>query len=106
MSNKLAEELKRFHTPNSDKTRRIFLDYLKVDVQNNWNWNNFSQEVVKKRLDTLVIKRGEAAHRAKSGSLTQKEPDLIKVDELRKSISFLKTLVEKTDEILEENSKS
>ena len=29
---KLEEELKRFHNPSSEKTRRLFLDYLEVDV--------------------------------------------------------------------------
>ena len=32
VSSRLAEELKRFHNPNADKTRRIFMDYLAVDI--------------------------------------------------------------------------
>jgi hypothetical protein len=36
VSNKLNEELKRFHNPNAEKTRKLFLDYLQVDVCAGW----------------------------------------------------------------------
>jgi RiboL-PSP-HEPN len=93
MNSKLSEELKRFHTPNSDKTQKIFYDYLRIDVHKNWSWNNFDLLKVKKKLDELVVKRGEAAHRARDNISCQK-PDLIKIEDLRKSISFLRNLVE------------
>lgn len=93
MTSKLSEELKRFHTPNSEKTQKLFVDYLGVDVHKSWNWNNFELPKIKKKLDELVLKRGEAAHRARDYDASQK-PDLIKIDELRKSITFLKSLVE------------
>ena len=93
MSFKLNEELKRFHTPNSEKTQKLFIDYLGIDVHKSWDWNNFDLTKVKKKLDELVLKRGEAAHRARDDAAGQK-PDLIKIEELRKSITFLKSLVE------------
>ncbi|HLD08722.1 MAG TPA: HEPN domain-containing protein [Methylophilaceae bacterium] len=101
---KLKDELKRFHTPNSDKTRKLFLDYLDIDIHKSWSWNPLSPKDVKNKLDDLVSKRGEAAHRAKSESSGPKKPDLIKIDELRKSIGFLKNLVEVTDKALEANT--
>ena len=97
MALKLSDELKRFHTPNSDKTKKLFLDYLGIDVHKSWIWNNFEQSKVKAKLDELVSKRGEAAHRAKNEELGNVKPDLIKIDELRKSVTFLKKLVEETD---------
>src|SRR5689334_22476233 len=31
VAGKLDEELKRFHNPTSEKTKRLFLDYLEID---------------------------------------------------------------------------
>jgi hypothetical protein len=41
---KLHHDLKQFHNPNSDKTRRIFLEYLGLDVTEGWAWANFDPE--------------------------------------------------------------
>src|SRR6187401_3495277 len=35
---RLEAELKRFNNPNSDKTRRLFLDYFEVGVTIHWKW--------------------------------------------------------------------
>jgi len=77
---------------------------LDIDIHKSWSWNPLSPKDVKNKLDDLVSKRGEAAHRAKSESSGPKKPDLIKIDELRKSIGFLKNLVEVTDKALEANT--
>ena len=100
---KLRDELKKFHTPNSEKTKKLFSDYLDIDIYQAWAWNHYDLPKVKVKLDSLVSRRGEAAHRAKSAALGLDQPDLIKIDELRKSISFLKKLVETTDNFLESN---
>lgn len=104
MLSKLEDELKRFHTPNSDKTKKLFADYLAIDIHKSWFWNKFELPKVKEKLDELVLKRGEAAHRAKVEELGLNKPDLIKIDELRKSIVFLKNLVEVTDATLEKTA--
>ena len=36
MAEKLENELKRFHNPDSAKTEQLFLDYLGVDVTASW----------------------------------------------------------------------
>jgi hypothetical protein len=100
MEFKLEDELKRFHNPNSDKTKKLFLDYLGIDVYESWSWNNFDLSKIKKTLDDLVSKRGEAAHRARIEAVGKNNPDLITIDELRKSFTFLKNLVEATDKAL------
>lgn len=41
VSGKLEEELKRFHNPTSEKTRKLFLDYLEIDVTAGWKWQHF-----------------------------------------------------------------
>jgi RiboL-PSP-HEPN len=103
MTSRLDEELKRFHNPNSEKTKKLFSDYLGIDIFNHWDWNNFDLGKIKKTLDELVSKRGEAAHRAKIQAIGN-EPDLIKIEELRKSIVFLRKLVEITDKALDDNA--
>jgi hypothetical protein len=99
---RLEEELKRFNNPNSERTKRIFLDYAEVDVVSKWEWAQCDSAKAKKTLDELIAKRGDAVHRSKSPTNGNPSPHLIKRDELEKAIKFLKTLVEVTDKILEE----
>ena len=41
---KLQADLKQFNNPSSDKTKRIFQDYLGLDVTNGWTWANYDPE--------------------------------------------------------------
>lgn len=94
VSGKLEEELKRFHNPNSEKTRKLFLDYLEIDITESWKWSNIDTTSAKKTLNELIAKRGDAVHRSKSlsnGGI--KSPHLVKREELDKTIKFLKNLV-------------
>ena len=96
---KLTEELKRFHNPTSDKTRKLFIDYLDVDVTEGWVWQQFEPPRVKKMLDDLIAKRGDAVHRSKQ--VVEGQPSsghLVRREELDKAIKFLKALVGATDD--------
>ncbi len=98
---RLEEELKRFHNPTSDKTRKIFQDFLEIDIVSGWEWANFDSAKARKTLDELISKRGDAVHRSKPqipGSPSA--PHLIKREELEKAIRFLRSLVEATDKVL------
>jgi RiboL-PSP-HEPN len=79
---KLDEELRRFHNPNAEKTRRLFLDYLGVDVTENWRWSGLGPVKVRDRLDTLVKKRGDAVHRGKGATGGAPAPHLVSKEEL------------------------
>ncbi|MDR6857856.1 HEPN domain-containing protein [Variovorax guangxiensis] len=94
MSGKLEEELKRFHNPNSEKSRKLFQDYLEIDVISGWKWQQFEPPVARKTLDELIAKRGDAVHRSKLVRNGPPAPSLIKRDELEKAIRFLRGLVE------------
>jgi len=48
---KLTQDLKQFHNPNSKKTKRIFLEYLSVDVTEGWVWQNFDRDKAKTTLN-------------------------------------------------------
>ena len=101
VSGKLDEELKRFHNPTSEKTKRLFLDYLEVDVTSGWKWLNFEPTTARKTLDELISKRGDAVHRSKPTNGGPPAPHLVKRDDLEKAIRFLKGLVAATDKALE-----
>ena len=102
VESRLADELKRFNSPTSDRTRKLFLDYLEVDVCASWKWLNFDPPTAKKRLDELISKRGEAVHRSKPISAGAPSPHLVNRDDLEKAIRFLKGLVEATERALAE----
>jgi hypothetical protein len=95
---RLNEELKRFHNPTSEKTKKLFHDYLEVDVTASWAWQQIDSARAKKTLDELISKRGDAVHRSKQAAAgTPPAPHLVKREELEKCIKFLKCLVEATD---------
>ena len=103
VSGKLAEELKRLHNPTANKTKRLFLDYLDIDVTAGWNWANSEPDSAKKALDSLLTKRGDAVHRAKPQNGGSPAPHLVKRDDLEKAIRLIKNLVESTERCLQED---
>ena len=101
VNNKLAEELKRFHNPTSDKTGKLFLDYLQVDVTAGWKWLNYVPATAKKMLDDLIGRRGDVVHRSKPVIVGAQASHLVKRDDLEKAIRFLRGLVEATERALD-----
>ena len=97
VSKKLQNDLKQFHNPNSDKTKRIFQEYLDLDVTEGWNWANYDPEKAKAALNSWIVKRGEAVHRSRPVTNGSPVAHLIKRDELEKAIRFIKELVKATD---------
>lgn len=97
---KLDEELKRFNTPATEKTRKLFADYLAIDVTTEWHWNGVDVPKAKEKLDALVKKRGDAVHRSKVSASGISAPHLVSKDDLEKAIRFLKELVAATERAL------
>lgn len=97
---KLEGELKRFHSPDSTKTRQLFIDYLGLDVTENWCGLSLDAAASRKALDSWIQKRGQAVHRSKVNLTGAPAAHLVKRDDLDKAIRFIKMLVEKTDELL------
>lgn len=102
VASKLSEELKRLHNPTSEKTKKLFLDYLEIDVCSKWKWANYEPASAKKKLDELISKRGDAVHRSKPINIGAPAPHLVNRDDLEKAIRFLKGLVEATELALAE----
>ena len=93
----LHRPVKQFHNPTSDKTKRIFQEYLGLDVTEGWSWANFEPEKAKTTLNSWIGKRGDAVHRSKPINNGSPVAHLIKRDELEKVIRFIKDLVKATD---------
>jgi hypothetical protein len=75
-------------------------DYLGVDVISSWVWQSFDTAKVKKTLDDLIVKRGDAVHRSKPAPSGTPAAHLVKRDDLERAIRFLKALVEATEKAL------
>lgn len=99
---KLEGELKRFHSPDSSKTRQVFMDYLGVDVTETWVGLNADAAANRKALDAWISKRGQAVHRSKVTVSGPSAAHLVRREDLEKVIRFVKLLVDKTDECLED----
>lgn len=59
------EELRRFHNPTAEKTRKLFLDDLEIDVNTGWKWQNHGPASARRMPDDSIGKRGDAVHRAR-----------------------------------------
>ncbi|MGE0621464.1 MAG: HEPN domain-containing protein [Pseudomonadales bacterium] len=97
VESRLAEEIKRLHNPDSGKTIRLFRDYVDVDLEICWCWNNFDFKTVRKRLDTYIRLRGDVVHRSRPAEQGAPKSHLVRKVDLEKAISFLKNLVEATE---------
>jgi hypothetical protein len=100
---RLQHDLKQFHNPNAEKTKRIFLEYLDIDVTQGWVWPNSDAERVKGTLNGWIGKRGDAVHRSRPVSTGAPSAHLVKRDELEKAIRFLRELVKATDNYIEKH---
>lgn len=101
VSKKLQQDLKQFHNPSSDKTKRIFEEYLGIDVTEGWAWANYVPESARATLNRWIGKRGDAVHRSKPVSNGDPPAHLVKRDELEKAIRFIRELVIATDAFIE-----
>ena len=100
----LANDLKVFHTPSTDRARPIFKKYLGLDITEGWSWNHCDPPMARKALNALAKKRGDIAHRSwrpLSGE-PQPQPHAVTREELRKHIHFIKQLAQSTDAFLDE----
>lgn len=92
---KFEDQLKKFHNPNSAKVAQLFTEFFNFDITTEWYWNSYNEpNQVKKKLNQWLEKRGEIAHRSSPDDVPSK-PDI------EKGIRFIRELVDKTDEIIQ-----
>jgi len=94
---RLESDLRRFHNPNSDKTRQLLIDYLNIDVTPFWKWGGYEPDSAMAKLNELIAVRGDAVHRSKPLPAGSPARHLVKRDDLDKAITFLKHLVDATE---------
>lgn len=97
MTKKFLEETKKLHNPSTAKTQKLFVDYLGLDVTKSWAWNGMENDKVKRRLDELVAKRGDAAHRSRASLRKSQSGHFVLREDLEKAVKFLRSLVERTE---------
>lgn len=95
----LANDLKVFHSPSTDRVRPIFKKYLGIDITAGWIWNNVEPAAALTELKRLTKKRGDIAHRSLRpiDGLGQPQPHAVTRDDLRKHIYFVTQLAQATD---------
>jgi hypothetical protein len=95
---KVNNDLRYFHTPNSKKVKDLFQPLLNEDITDYWQWEGYEPSAAKKKLNEYIRLRGDVVHRA----VTEKDqPHQVKKDELQKCIRFLKSLTKTMDEHLD-----
>lgn len=99
----LENDLKYFHTPNTDRVKNIFEKYLGMNVTIGWCWNNYDSKRACTELNAITKKRGDIAHRSWRPHEGQPVSHIVTRDDLRKHIRFIKDLVKATDDYIEKN---
>ena len=102
LKDSLADDLKYFHTPSTDRVRPIFQKYLGVDVTEGWLWNNMEPSGARSELNRLAKKRGDIAHRSWRPTDGESQPQghAVTRDSLRKYIHFVRQIAQATDAYL------
>lgn len=105
VKSKLNDEIKRLHNPTSEKTLQLFRDYADIDLTDKWIWNNFDAKTVREKLNQYMKLRGDVVHRSRTVTTGPSQPHPVTKDDLEKVISFLKRLVETTENAFKPSKK-
>ncbi|MBU2115474.1 MAG: hypothetical protein KKE94_17065 [Gammaproteobacteria bacterium] len=89
---RLDHEISRLHNPTSEKVKKLFVEFLGVDITESWRWNNYNPKDARERLDKWLKMRGDAVHQV-CQSFDPKNAHLIKRDDLDKAVRFFRDLV-------------
>jgi hypothetical protein len=85
---KLAEQIKKLHNPNSQRTIKLFLDYAGIDLTHTWHWNNHDAKAVRGRLDRYLKLRGDVVHRSRPISHGVPTAHPVKKEDLERAIKL------------------
>lgn len=100
MRDSLANDLKYFHTPSTDRVRPLFQKYLGVDITDGWRWNMMEPAAARTELNRLAKKRGDIAHRSGRPANGVPAKHAVSRDDLRRHIHFIRQVVLATDAVL------
>lgn len=94
---KVNNDLRYFHTPNSKKVKELFQPLLNEDITLCWSWETYEPSSAKKKLNEYIGLRGDVVHRA---VVEKDQPHPVKKDDIEKCIRFLKSLTKTMDTYL------
>lgn len=97
---KLESEIKRLHNPDYSRTRKLFAEYARVNLDQHWFWNNFDHATVKQKLSSYLRLRGDVVHRSRAAPPRESCSHPVTRAELGKAIGFFKNLVSATESAL------
>lgn len=97
VTKKLNEQIKKLHNPDYHKTVELFRDFAGVDLAEFWAWNNYDLKTVRQRLGQYMRLRGDIVHRSRVVDPDAPNAHPVKKVDLEKAISFLKNLVDATE---------
>ena len=100
MRDSLANDLKYFHTPSTDRVRPLFQKYLGLDITESWAWNMMEPATARTELNKLAKKRGDIAHRSGRPANGVPAKHAVSRDDLRRHIHFIRQIVLATDALL------
>ena len=100
MRDSLANDLKYFHTPSTDRVRPLFQKYLGLDITDGWRWNMMEPAQARTELNRLAKKRGDIAHRSGRPANGVPAKHAVSRDDLRRHIHFIRQVVLATDAVL------
>lgn len=100
MRDSLANDLKYFHTPSTDRVRPLFQKYLGLDITESWRWNMMEPAAARTELNRLAKKRGDIAHRSGRPANGVPAKHAVSRDDLRRHIHFIRQVVLATDAVL------
>jgi hypothetical protein len=99
---RIQEEASVLNTPNSKNVEKLLKKYLNLQVRDTWKWRGMTFEAVRRRLDALIVLRGNIAHRSKT-VLTwmprfPSESFIVRRKQLVNAISLIENLVQCTEQ--------
>jgi hypothetical protein len=96
VSDYFTDIVSKLYTPGPEKVKKVFRQFLNIDLVAAWSWNNYSHEQICETLDGLIRSRGEIAHKApKRGEKPGKQ--FMTLPDLEKRLRFLEALAKNTE---------
>ena len=94
---KLNDEIKRLNNPDYARTVQLFADFAGVHVKKHWAWNGHDCASVNEKLSGYLKLRGDIVHRSRVVKAGEPARHPVNRDDLKKAISFLRSLVNATE---------
>jgi len=90
-------QIRSLNTPNSKNVRRLFTEFLNIDLETVWKWPGHDFDSACKRLDDIVSKRGAFTHVARTRSSSVPAKHALSRQQLLSCLKFFEEIASTTD---------